>query len=89
MTAIKVVIIKCNECGTTALPPGMIIIDLVHMVVPAPGAVVDARHDAAAKGWTHGANGKDLCPSCGPARPSGVTAKLLSKIPHQLWHWGE
>jgi hypothetical protein len=85
MTAHKVVIIECDACGTTALPPGMILKDLVHMVIPAPAGVVDARHDAGVKGWTHGANGKDLCHNCGPVRPPGK-ARLLSKIPHP--HWG-
>jgi len=81
MTAHKVVIIECDGCGVTALPAGMNLDSLVHLAVPAPSGVVDARHDASAKGWTHGANGKDMCSNCGPARPT--TGKLLSKI--SLW----
>lgn len=88
MTAHKVVIIECDGCGTTALAPGMTLRDLVHMVIPAPSGVVDARHTAGAKGWSHGANGKDLCPNCGPSKPEGVRAKLLTKIPHPHLHWG-
>lgn len=89
MTAHKVVIIECDGCGTTALAPGMIIADLIHLAVPAPDGVVDARHSAAAKGWTHGANGNDLCSNCGPARPSGTAAKLLAHVPHPSFRgWG-
>lgn len=88
MTVHKVAIIKCDECGTTALPPGMTLRDLVHMVVPAPDGVVDARHHARLKGWVHGVTGKDLCPNC---RGSEVLAppvkKLLRHIPHP--HWGD
>jgi hypothetical protein len=81
MTAHKIVIIECDECGTTSLAPGMILSDLIHLAVPAPSGVVDARHGAIAKGWSHSANGKDLCPNCGPARPPGKT-RLLARLPH-------
>lgn len=89
MTAIKVVIIKCNRCGATNPRSEMIIGDMVHIEGGVPGAVVDARHDAISKGWLHAANGEDLCPSC---RPVGLTpgkARLLAHIPHpHLPHWG-
>lgn len=88
MAVHKVTIISCNRCGTTALTPTLIILDLVNMVHKAPEGVVDARHRAAAKGWWHTAGGEDLCPEHAPSpRPK---AKLLSKIPHpHLRHWGE
>lgn len=82
MTAHKIVILECNGCGTTALPPNMIINDLVHLAVPAPSGVTDARSHATSKGWTHTASGKDLCANCGPVRPH--RGKLLNHLPH----WG-
>jgi hypothetical protein len=85
MTVHKIVILECNGCGTTALPPGMIINDLVHLAVPAPSGTTDARHDAGAKGWRHTASGKDLCPNC-QSEKRRPPAKLLDRIPHP--HWG-
>jgi len=89
MATHKVIFLKCNGCGTSALPPGLIISDLLNMERPAPASVVEARHHAAAKGWWHTADGKDLCENCAPGpRPPGK-AKLLAHIPHpHLPHWG-
>lgn len=81
MTVHKVVIIECNGCGASSPSLGTMIRDLIHLAVPAPSGVTDARHDATAKGWTHTSSGKDLCPNCGPARPT--RGKILSKI--SLW----
>lgn len=86
MTAHKVVIMKCDGCGTTALPPGMILSDLVHMAVPAPDGVVEARRDARLRGWIHGANGKDLCSTCRGTDAPPPVKRLLDHIPHP--HWG-
>ncbi len=85
MTAHKVVIIECNECGTTALPENMIVKDVIH-IVGVPDHVVGARHHAAAKRWLHSANGKDLCPACRTTPGAPDKAHLLSRIPHP--HWG-
>ena len=85
MTAHKVIIIECDGCGTTTPPETMIVKDVIHS--SAPDAVVDARHLAAVKGWTHGANGHDLCPACGPVVRAPVkSGGLMSHIPHP--HWG-
>jgi len=86
MTAHKVVILKCDGCGITALAPGMTLRDLVHLVVPAPSGVVDARYDARLKGWVHAANGNDRCPNCRGSENPPPVKKLLRHIPHP--HWG-
>jgi hypothetical protein len=87
MTARKVVIMICNGCEALALPPGLILVDLVHLETPAPDSVVDARHAAARKGWRHTASGKDLCPACQSSKRSPAkSGGLLSHIPHP--HWG-
>jgi hypothetical protein len=83
MTAHKIVILECDECGATALPETMIVLDLIHMVGP-PAHAGEARQGAHAKGWTHSVTGKDLCKNCGPVRPT--VGKLLGHLPHP--HWG-
>lgn len=87
MSAHKVVIIECDECGTTALPPSLEVVDLVNLATPAPDGVVDARRHARLKGWVHGANGKDLCPNCRGPEAAPPVRKLLGHIPHP--HWGD
>lgn len=88
MTAVKVVIMKCDGCGSTTPPESLIITDLLHLETPAPDSVTDARHGAARKGWRHTKSGRDLCPDCQSARRAPVSkyAGLLSHIPHP--HWG-
>lgn len=87
MTAIKVVILKCNVCGSTTPPESLIIDDLLHLQDGPPDSVTDARHLAARKGWRHTKSGADLCPACQSAKRAPVkSGGLLSHIPHP--HWG-
>lgn len=87
MTVRKVIVLKCEGCGTTALPPRILLIDLMNLETPAPSSVTEARHAAAVKGWRHTASGKDLCPACQTEkRRPAKTGGLLSHIPHP--HWG-
>lgn len=63
MTTNKVVIVTCNSCGATALPPGLPVSDVVHLAHPVD-SVVEARRQAHAKGWVHDKLGRDMCPAC-------------------------
>jgi hypothetical protein len=82
MTAHKVVILECDDCGTTAVPETTIAKDLIHMMVKLAHAG-DARQHAHAKGWVHTAMGKDLCGNCRTS--PGAPAKI--HIPNPF-HWG-
>jgi len=84
MTAHKIVILECNECGATAFPETMIVLDLIHIEGGGPSHAGEARQGAHAKGWTHAASGKDLCGNCRPA--PGAPAKI--RIPNPFHGWG-
>lgn len=83
MTAKKIVLIRCDRCGTTSLSPTMILSDVVHMLRPHT-AVTEARAYAHEKGWVHDKHGRDLCPGCrstpAPERPARVWSSPR--------HWG-
>lgn len=83
MTIHKVAVIECDGCGATALPETMAVADLIRMV-DRPSHAGDARQHAHAKGWSHGANGKDLCSNCRPT----PTAPAKIHIPHPFHGWG-
>lgn len=82
MTVHKISIVECDGCGTTALSPTMILLDLIH-VVGRPAHAGEARSAAHAKRWIHTAKGKDLCGNCRPV--PGAAPKVHTLNP---FHWG-
>lgn len=82
MSTHKIVVVKCDGCGTTALNPTMIIQDAINMEHPIDG-VVEARSHARHKGWIHDKLGRDFCDKC---RTFPAPHKPKIRIPHPHWH---
>jgi RNase P subunit RPR2 len=76
VTTKKIILVTCNHCGTTALPAGLPVADLVHLEHPVD-SVVEARRQAHVKGWVHDKMGRDICPACRTFPAQKRTHKIL------------
>lgn len=81
MSTTKIIVVRCNMCGTTALPPMLAVSDAVHLERPVD-SVAEARVQAHEKGWVHDKLGRDVCPAC----RTFPAPKRKIHIPHP--HWG-
>lgn len=83
MSTTKIVVVRCDICGTTALSPMLIVSDAVHLARPVD-SVAEARVQAHEKGWVHDKSGRDVCPACRTFKPPASKRPKIH-VPHPHW----
>lgn len=84
MSTTKIIVVRCDLCGTTALPPTLIVSDAVHLERPVD-TVTEARAQAHERGWLHDKLGRDVCPACRKFQPPASKRPKI-RLPHPHWH---
>jgi hypothetical protein len=84
LSTTKIIVVRCDLCGTTALPTTLIVADAIHMEHPVD-SVSEARRQAHERGWVHDKLGRDICSAC-RTFPPPASRKPKIRIPHPHWH---